>query len=76
MQAIASHHLIDAHLAILARRLPADAVDELADGLTETWQHQLAAGLPPADAARTALRRKSETSGREQQSGQTRLGQG
>ncbi|MBM0224377.1 permease prefix domain 1-containing protein [Micromonospora sp. ATA51] len=52
---MASHQLIDAHLGVLARRLPADAVDELADGLTETWRHHLAAGLPPADAARAAI---------------------
>lgn len=52
---MASHQLIDAHLGVLARRLPAGAVEELADGLTETWQHHLAAGLPPADAARAAI---------------------
>jgi hypothetical protein len=52
---MASHQLIDAHLADLARRLPADAVEELADGLTETWQHHLSAGLPPADAAGAAI---------------------
>jgi len=52
---VASHQLIDAHLAVLARRLPADAVHELADGLIETWQHHLAAGLPSADAARAAI---------------------
>lgn len=52
---MASHQLIDAHLGVLARRLPADAVEELADGLAETWQHHLAAGLPPADAARAAI---------------------
>jgi hypothetical protein len=52
---MAGHRLIDAHLAALARRLPAGAVDELADGLLETWQRHLDAGLPPADAARTAI---------------------
>lgn len=52
---MASHPLIDTHLAALARQLPADAVDELADGLTETWHHHLAAGRPPADAARAAI---------------------
>lgn len=52
---MASHQLIDAHLGVLARRLPAGVVEELADGLTETWQHHLAAGLPPADAARAAI---------------------
>lgn len=35
---MASHHLIQEHLAELARHLPADTVDELADGLIETWQ--------------------------------------
>jgi hypothetical protein len=52
---VASHPLIDTHLADLARRLPADAVDELADGLTETWHHHVATGRPPADAARAAI---------------------
>jgi hypothetical protein len=52
---MASHHLIGAHLAVLARRLPLDTVDELADGLAETWQHHLATGLPPEDAARAAI---------------------
>lgn len=52
---MASHQLIDAYIAALARRLPAEAVDELADGLTETWQHHLAAGLPPAEAARATI---------------------
>jgi hypothetical protein len=52
---VASHELIDAHLAGLARSLPADAVDELADGLIETWQHYLAAGLPAAPAAHAAI---------------------
>jgi hypothetical protein len=52
---MASHPLIDDHLAVLAERLPADTVDELADGLTETWQHHLAAGLAPGTAARAAV---------------------
>jgi hypothetical protein len=52
---MASHPLIDTHLADLARRLPTEAVDELGDGLTETWHHHLAAGRPPADAARAAI---------------------
>jgi hypothetical protein len=30
-------------------------VDELADGLTETWHRHLAAGLAPASAARAAI---------------------
>jgi hypothetical protein len=33
---MAGHQLIEAHLAELRRRLPADAVDELADRLTES----------------------------------------
>lgn len=46
------HHLIDAHLARLRRRLPADLVDELADGLAETYQRHLGlAGRPDAAAA-------------------------
>jgi hypothetical protein len=53
---VAGHQLIDDHLTRLAHRLPADTVDELADGLTETWQHHLARGLPPAAAARAAIR--------------------
>ena len=52
---MAGHDLIDDHLAVLARRLPSDTVDELADGLTETWQHHLAAGQPPTEAARAAI---------------------
>jgi hypothetical protein len=52
---VAGHQLIDAHLATLAARLPADAVHELADGLHETWHHHLDAGLTPADAALAAI---------------------
>ncbi|MFF5295941.1 hypothetical protein [Paractinoplanes globisporus] len=52
---MAGHQLIDDHLADLARRLPPDAVDELADGLLETWQCHRSAGLPPAEAARAAI---------------------
>lgn len=52
---MASHQLIDDHLADLARRLPGATVDELADGLVETWQHHLAGGLAPADAARASI---------------------
>lgn len=52
---MAGHQLIDDHLTRLARRLPADTVDELADGLAETWQHHLAAGLPSGEAARAAI---------------------
>lgn len=52
---MASHQLIDTYLAELARRLPADAVDELADGLLETWHHHLDRGHGPTAAARAAI---------------------
>jgi hypothetical protein len=52
---MAGHELIDAYLAELAARLPADVVDELADGLTATWQHHCDAGLNPSAAAQTAI---------------------
>jgi hypothetical protein len=52
---MASHQLIDAYLAGLARRLPADTVDELADGLIETWHHHLSDGLAPERAAIAAI---------------------
>jgi len=52
---MASHQLIDTYLAGLAERLPADTVDELADGLVETWQHHLASGLTSDRAARAAI---------------------
>jgi hypothetical protein len=52
---VAGHRLIDAAITALARRLPADAVDELADGLTETYQRHVALGLPPDAAARAAI---------------------
>jgi hypothetical protein len=52
---MARNQLIDDHLERLAGRLPASAVDELADGLTETWHHHLATGLSPTSAARAAI---------------------
>ncbi len=52
---MASHELIDAYLARLARRLPADAVDELTDGLIESWQHYLGRGLTHERAAHAAI---------------------
>jgi hypothetical protein len=52
---VAGHRLIDAHLDALARRLPGDAVDELADGLSETFQRRLDLGLPVEVAARSAI---------------------
>lgn len=53
---MASHALIDAHLAALRRRrLPSAAVDELADGLTETYDQRLRDGLDPDSAATTTV---------------------
>jgi hypothetical protein len=52
---MASHQLIDTYLTELAGGLPADAVDELADGLLETWHHHRDRGLGPTAAARTAI---------------------
>jgi hypothetical protein len=52
---MADRDLIDSYLAELARRLPGEAVEELADGLEETFQHQLRLGLSPTDAAHTAI---------------------
>jgi len=52
---MASHQLIDAYLAGLTRRLPAGTVDELADGLLETWHHHLDNGLPAERAAQAAI---------------------
>jgi hypothetical protein len=52
---VASHALIDAYLAELGRQLPAGTVDELTDGLAETYKHHLASGLQPASAATAAI---------------------
>lgn len=49
---MSDNELIDAYLA---RRLPADTVDELTDGLTETCRRHLAGATDPAAAARCAL---------------------
>ena len=46
---------LDAYLASLTGGLPAAAVDELADGLTETYRHHLDRGLSPDAAARAAV---------------------
>jgi hypothetical protein len=48
---MASHDLIEAYLTDLRRELPTDTVEELADGLIETYQRQLAAGADPEAAA-------------------------
>lgn len=47
--------LIDTYLAELARRLPPQVVDELADGLDQTLQHHLNRGLSPDEAAVAAI---------------------
>lgn len=52
---MASHHLIDDHLAVLAERLPRHTLDELADELIETWRQHLTAGPTPEPAARAAV---------------------
>jgi hypothetical protein len=53
---MASHALIDAHLAALrARGLPMAAVDELADGLIETYDERLRDGLDHDSAATKAV---------------------
>ncbi|MPZ94915.1 MAG: hypothetical protein GEU96_08350 [Propionibacteriales bacterium] len=39
----------------MTRRLPPDAVDELSDGLMETFHRHLAEGLDPAEAAAAAI---------------------
>jgi hypothetical protein len=52
---MASHHVIEEYLDQLATRLPSDAVDELADGLTETWHRYLDTGVAPDQAAQAAI---------------------
>jgi hypothetical protein len=52
---VAGHHLIDAYLAAAARQLPAEAVDELTDGLAETYRAQRSGGLDPDAAAAAAI---------------------
>lgn len=49
------HPLIDAYLLVLRGQLPGEVVDELADGLMETYDHLQAGGLAPDQAARAAL---------------------
>ncbi|GAA3093445.1 hypothetical protein JOF29_007095 [Kribbella aluminosa] len=52
---MADHDLIRSYLDTLARRLPATAIEELADGLEETYQHHRRRGLSATDAARSAI---------------------
>jgi hypothetical protein len=49
------HAVISGYLDDLASRLPPEAVEELADGLHETYQSQVARGLPPDAAAAAAV---------------------
>ena len=53
---MARHQLITAHLDTLATRLPASAMEELADGLDETFTQQLATHRDPDIAARVAIK--------------------
>jgi hypothetical protein len=53
---VASHALIDAHLAALRhRRLPSAAVDEMADGLIETYDQRVRDGLDQDSAGESVL---------------------
>jgi hypothetical protein len=52
---VARHPLISAHLDALAARLPASAIEELADGLDETFTQQLATHRDPDIAAKAAI---------------------
>lgn len=53
---MASHALIDEQLAALHRRgLPMATIDELADGLIQTYDQRLQDGLEPDRAATTAI---------------------
>lgn len=52
---MAGHELIDTQLAILAHRLPAQAVEELADGLAEAYAAHLAELGRPDAAARATI---------------------
>ena len=48
--------LIRGYLQVLASQLPASIVDELADGLTETYRFYLSRGLSAEEAAEAAVR--------------------
>jgi hypothetical protein len=52
---MADHDLIRSYLDELAQRLPAGAVEELADGLEETYQRHRRRGLSATDAASLAI---------------------
>lgn len=50
-----THRVITGYLAALSARLPAEIVDELADGLADTHQAYLDQGLGPGQAAEAAV---------------------
>jgi hypothetical protein len=52
---VAGHHLIETYLTALARQLPAASVEELADGLTQTYQRHRSTGADPDTAAHAAI---------------------
>lgn len=51
----AGHPLLAVQLSALARQLPADVVEELADGLHRTYRHHLSRTGDPDRAARAAV---------------------
>lgn len=52
---MAEPRLIADYRSALSRRLPEPLVDEIADGLAETYQYYVATGVAPDQAAQTAL---------------------
>lgn len=52
---MAKPSVIEDYLSALSAELPAPIVEELADGLAETWQRHLGHGLEPDSAADAAL---------------------
>lgn len=52
---MAGHELIAAQISVLADRLPASAVEELVDGLQETYEARLDELQDPDAAARAAI---------------------
>jgi len=52
---MADRDLINSYLAELTRSLPPGDVEELADGLEETFQRHLQRGLAPTEAAHSAI---------------------
>ena len=52
---MAGDELIDRYVAVLRVRLPAETVEELADGLAEAYRRYRTTGLEPDAAARAAI---------------------